>query len=137
MNDEQIEGLKIAANIGARALKHALESTKVGMSLDDVDAVVHEFLVSQDAYPSGIGFHHFPKSCCTSVNDVVAHGIPNSYVLQEGDYLNIDIVCYKDGHHGDNSGMVLLGDVHPDIVKLSTTAREAMFKAINICKPGQ
>lgn len=81
MNDEQILGLRKAANLGARALKYALESTKIGMSLDDVDAMVHEFLVSNDGYPSGIGFHHYPKSCCTSVNDVVAHGIPNSYVL--------------------------------------------------------
>jgi len=61
---------------------------------------------------------HFPKSVCTSVNDMVAHGVPNDYVLQNGDYVNIDVVCYYKGHHGDNSGMVLLGDVHPDIQKL-------------------
>lgn len=97
------------------------------MSLDDVDRLVHEFIIANDGYPSAIDFHHYPKSCCTSVNDVVAHGIPNSYVLQEGDYLNIDIVCYQDGHHGDNSGMVLLGEVHPDIERLSKVTREAMF----------
>ena len=81
MNEEQISGLRNAANLGARALKQALETTTIGMSLDDVDARVHEFLISNDGYPSGIDFHHFPKSCCTSVNDVVAPGIPNSYVL--------------------------------------------------------
>jgi len=70
------------------------------------------------------------------VNDVVSHGVPNSYVLQDGDYLNIDVVCYKHGHHGDNSGMVMLGDVHPDVAKLSLVTREAMYKAIEMCKPG-
>lgn len=81
MNAKQIASLRVASNLGARALKQALESTHVGMSLDDVDSLVHDFIIANDGYPSGIDFHHFPKSCCTSVNDVVAHGIPNSYVL--------------------------------------------------------
>ena len=85
------------------------------MKLDDVDEIVHEFIIKHDAYPSAIDFMHFPKSVCTSVNEIVAHGIPNDKVLESGDYLTIDVVCYMDGHHGDNSAMVLLGDVHPDI----------------------
>ena len=88
------------------------------MSLDDVDEVVHDFIVKHDAYPSAIDYMHFPKSVCTSVNEVICHGVPNSYILKDGDYLNIDIVCYLNGYHGDNSAMVLLGDVHPDIQKL-------------------
>lgn len=88
------------------------------MSLDDIDGIVHDFIVKHDAYPSAIDYMHFPKSVCTSVNDMVAHGVPNDYVLKDGDYLNIDVVCYYQGHHGDNSGMVLLGNVHPDIQKL-------------------
>ena len=83
------------------------------MTLDDVDEIVHNFIVADGSYPSAIDFHHFPKSVCTSVNDVVSHGVPNSYQLKDGDYLNIDVVCFKDGHHGDNSAMVLLGDVDP------------------------
>ena len=83
---------------------------------------------------------HFPKSVCLSVNDVVSHGVPNNYVLQAGDYLNIDVVCYKDGCHGDNSAMVMLENaehkVNPDIVRLSTVTREAMYAAINECRPG-
>ena len=106
------------------------------MSLDDVDKLVHDYIVKDEAYPSAIGFHKFAKSVCTSINDVVSHGVPNSYVLKDGDYLNIDVVCYKHGHHGDNSGMILLGNVHEDIVKLSQVTREAMYKAIEICKPG-
>jgi len=113
-----------------------MDNTKIGMTLDDVDKLVHDYIVADEAYPSAIGFHHFPKSVCTSVNDVVTHGVPNNYELKNGDYLNIDVVCYKQGHHGDNSAMVLMGDVHPDVVALSKATREAMWSAINICKPG-
>jgi len=113
-----------------------MDKTEIGMTLDDIDKIVHDYIVADEAYPSAIGFHQFPKSVCTSVNDVVSHGVPNSYVLKDGDYLNIDVVCFKHGHHGDNSGMVMLGNVHPDIVKLSEVTRESMYKAIEICKPG-
>lgn len=106
------------------------------MTLDDVDALVHDYIVADGSYPSAIGFHQFAKSVCTSVNDVVSHGVPNSYELQEGDYLNIDVVCYKDGHHGDNSAMITIGEVHPGIEKLVKTTRESLFHAIEKCKPG-
>lgn len=111
-----------------------MDSVKVGMSLDELDNIVNDFIISEDAYPSAIDFMHFPKSVCLSVNDVVSHGVPNSYVLQAGDYLNIDIVCFKSGHHGDNSAMVMLETdkvkVHPEIHKLSKVTREAMYTAI-------
>lgn len=83
--------------------------------------MVHDFIISKNAYPSAIDFMHFPKSVCTSVNEVVAHGVPNSKKLENGDYVNIDITCYFNGFHGDNSGMVLIGDVHPDIKNLVLT----------------
>jgi methionyl aminopeptidase len=136
MNAEQTEGLRKAANLGARTLKHALDNTEEGMTMDDVDAIVHNYIIGDEGYPSAIGFHGFAKSVCTSVNDVVSHGVPNSYRLQDGDYLNIDVVCYKHGHHGDNSAMKLIGAVHPDVVKLSEATRAAMFKAIANCRPG-
>ena len=137
MNKEQQDCLRRASNLGARTLKKALDNTKAGMTLDDVDEIVHNFIVENNGYPSAIDFHHFPKSVCTSVNDVVSHGVPNTYELKDGDYLNIDVVCYLDGHHGDNSAMVMIGEVHPDIVDLSKATREAMYKAIEICRPGQ
>ena len=117
-----------------------MEAAHIGQSLDDLDKIVHNFIVAKNAYPSAIDFMHFPKSVCLSVNDVVSHGVPNNYVLQAGDYLNIDVVCYKDGCHGDNSAMVMLENaehkVNPDIVRLSTVTREAMYAAINECRPG-
>ena len=67
--------------MGARTLKHALDNTKVGMTLDEVDQLVHDYIVADGSYPSAIGFHQFAKSVCTSVNDVVSHGVPNSYKL--------------------------------------------------------
>lgn len=111
------------------------------MSLDQLDKLVHNFILEQgEAYPSCLAFLDFPKSVCLSVNDVLSHGVPNSYILKAGDYLNIDVVCFKNGSHGDTSAMVFLEDstnkVHPLIKKLSDVTREAMFAAINECKPG-
>lgn len=94
--------------MAARTLKTAIDSVRPGMSLDDIDKIVHDYIVADGAYPSAIDFMHFPKSVCLSVNDVVSHGVPNSYVLQPGDYMNIDVVCFKEGHHGDNSAMVMV-----------------------------
>ena len=137
---EDIARLKTASNLAARTLKHAMDRAKVGMSLDEIDKIVHDYIVGDDAYPSAIDFMHFPKSVCLSVNDVVSHGVPNSYVLRAGDYLNIDVVCYKGGLHGDNSAMVFLEDettkVHDDIKRLASVCREAMFVAIEHCRPG-
>ena len=93
---------------------------------------MHDYIISQDAYPTPIDYLHFPKSVCTSLNEVLCHGIPDNRPLQDGDYINIDVTCYKDGYHGDNSAMVCIGDVHKDIKNLIRVTREAMFKAIEI-----
>ena len=117
-----------------------MDSVKPGLSLLDLDKIVHDYIIADDAYPSAIDFMHFPKSVCLSVNDVVCHGLPNSYVLKAGDFLNIDVVCHKNGFHGDNSAMVFVEDeqtkVHDDIKRLAKVTREAMFVAIDLCKPG-
>ena len=139
-NADEIKRLRVASNLAARTLSHAMEQTKVGMTLDEIDKIVHDYIVGDGAYPSAIDFMHFPKSVCLSVNDVVSHGVPNNYVLKAGDYLNIDVVCFKDGFHGDNSAMVFLDDdtteVHPDVKRLAQVTRESMFVAIEHCKPG-
>jgi methionyl aminopeptidase len=118
-----------------------MKEARIGMSLDQLDRIVHDFIISKDAYPSGIDFMHFPKSVCLSVNDVVSHGVPNTYEIKAGDYLNIDVVCYKEGHHGDNSAMIFMENedvkVAPEIHRLSQVTRESMYAAINECKPGQ
>jgi methionyl aminopeptidase len=137
---EQQQGLRTASRLAADTLERAIESVHVGQSLDEIDKIVFKNITENDGYPSGIDFMHFPKSVCLSVNDVVSHGVPNDYKLQAGDYLNIDVVCYKDGCHGDNSAMVFLETdevkVDEDIHKLARVTRESMFVAINECKPG-
>lgn len=139
-NSLEIAKLRLAANLSARTLKHAMDHTKVGMSLDEIDKIVHDYIIADGAYPSAIDFMHFPKSVCLSVNDVVSHGVPNSYILKAGDFLNIDVVCFKDGFHGDNSAMVFLEDekteVNAEIKRLAAVTRESMFVAIEHCEPG-
>jgi methionyl aminopeptidase len=95
------------------------------MTTDDIDKIVHDFIISNNAYPTPIGFMDFPKSVCTSVNEgkdiifmnflVCCHGIPNLRPLEAGDYLNIDVTLYLDGVHGDSSVMVKIGDINKDI----------------------
>ena len=100
-------------------LKKAAESVRVGMTTEDIDKIVHDSIIEQGAYPSPIGFMGFPKSVCTSVNEVCCHGIPDGRVLEDGDSLNIDVTCYIDGVHGDNSMMATAGNAHPDVLKLN------------------
>ena len=136
LTPEQIQALKQASSLAAQTVSMLMANVKVGMSLDEIDRIAHDFIISDGAYPSALDFMQYPKSICTSVNDVVAHGMPNSYVLQGGDYLNIDVVCYKNGGHGDTSVMVLLdhqdgSEFNPQISKLSRVTREAMFVGIS------
>lgn len=117
---EELNNFKIACNIAAGAVEAALDSFKKGLSktTEDVDTIVHEYIISRGAYPSAIGYLGFPKSVCTSVNEVACHGIPNGRHFENGDYINIDVTAYYGGFHGDTSGMAWYGDIHPDINKL-------------------
>ena len=111
--------MRRCAKLAASTLKRAVEAARVGVTTDEIDALVHDFIVSQGAYPSPIDYLHFPKSVCTSVNEVICHGIPDKRPLQLGDYLNIDVTCFLDGFQGDNSAMALVGGeeaVHHEVV---------------------
>lgn len=88
------------------------------MTTDDIDHIAHKYIIEHDAYPTAIGFMNFPKSICTSVNEVCCHGIPDFRPLVNGDYVNLDCTLFINGVHGDTSKMVLIGDVHPEVVKL-------------------
>ena len=92
-------------------------------------------MIKRDAYPSSLNFRGFPKSVSMSVNEVAAHGIPDSRPFMKGDYVKIDCMCYKGGVHGDTALMVLL-DAHPDVKELVEFTRKAVFKAISVCVPG-
>jgi len=109
---------------------------KPGVTTEEIDKVVHEFIISQDAYPSPLNYYSFPRSCCTSVNEIICHGIPDTRALEEGDIVNLDISVYKDGYHGDLNETFLVGKVSESSKLLVKTTFESLQKAIEYCKPG-
>ncbi|KAK4529335.1 hypothetical protein CCYA_CCYA01G0192 [Cyanidiococcus yangmingshanensis] len=133
---EQIERMRKAGRIAREVLDIACQAVHVGMTTDEIDAIVHEETIRRDAYPSPLNYSGFPKSCCTSINEVICHGIPDSTRLRDGDIINIDVTCYVDGVHGDCSEMVLVGNVDEAGRKLVKVTFECLEKAIRICRPG-
>uniref|UniRef100_A0A4W6EZ83 Methionine aminopeptidase n=1 Tax=Lates calcarifer TaxID=8187 RepID=A0A4W6EZ83_LATCA len=110
---------------------------EVGMTTDEIDFIVHQETIKHNAYPSPLRYGGFPKSVCTSVNNVVCHGIPDSRQLQDGDIINIDVTVYLDGYHGDTSETFLIGQVDEAGQRLVETARRCRDEAIAACKPGE
>jgi methionyl aminopeptidase len=136
-NPEDLKNFKQACKIAAGALMRACMNVKEGTTTEDIDKIIHDYIISQNAYPSAINYMGFPKSVCTSVNEVACHGIPNARKLKKGDYVNIDVTAYYNGFHGDTSAMVIVEDTHEDIKELIAVTRQAMYNAIAICKPGE
>ena len=134
---EVIEAMRVASKIGAQALQAGGEAVRPGVTTDEVDRVVHEFLVDHDAYPSTLGYRGFPKSCCTSLNEVICHGIPDSTVISDGDIVNIDVTAYIGGVHGDTNATFLAGDVDEEDRLLVERTLEATKRAIKAVKPGR
>ncbi|WP_300013054.1 type I methionyl aminopeptidase [Pseudonocardia sp.] len=134
---EVIEAMRHAGRIAARALAVGGEAVAPGVTTDEVDRVVHEFLVDHDAYPSTLGYKGFPKSCCTSLNEVICHGIPDSTVISDGDIVNIDVTAYVGGVHGDTNATFLAGEVDEDSRLLVERTREATMRAIKAVRPGR
>ncbi|KAG8432444.1 hypothetical protein GDO86_016910 [Hymenochirus boettgeri] len=135
-DEDQIQGLRQACQLARHILLMAGKSLKVGMTTEAIDALVHKNIISRNAYPSPLGYGGFPKSVCTSVNNVVCHGIPDSRPLQDGDIINIDVTVYLEGNHGDTSETFLVGNVDRRGQMLVETARRCRDEAIMMCKPG-
>jgi methionyl aminopeptidase len=134
---ETIEKMRVAGRIAAQAMAAAAEVIAPGVTTDEVDRVGHEFLLDHGAYPSTLGYKGFPKSLCTSVNEVVCHGIPDSRVLEDGDIVNIDITAYIGGVHGDTDATYLCGEVDEESRLLVERTREALARAIKAAQPGR
>ena len=132
-----IEGMRVASRIAAQALQAGGEAVKPGVTTDEVDRVVHEFLVDNGAYPSTLGYKGFPKSCCTSLNEVICHGIPDTTVIQQGDIVNIDVTAYIGGVHGDTNATFIAGDAAEEDRLLVERTREATMRAIKAVRPGR
>lgn len=134
---ETIELIRQAGKIAAQALDEVGKAALPGVTTDKLDKIGHEFILDHKAYPSCLGYMGFPKSLCTSVNEVICHGIPDSYVLQEGDILNVDITAYKNGVHGDTCKMFEIGEVDEQAHLLIERTYEAMMRGIKVAKPGR
>ena len=134
---EIIEGMRVASRIAARALAAGGAAVAPGVTTDEIDRVVHEYLVDHGAYPSTLGYKGFPKSCCTSLNEVICHGIPDSTVIQDGDIVNIDVTAFIGGVHGDTNATFLAGAVSEEDRLLVERTREATARSIKAVRPGR
>ncbi|HEX2417320.1 MAG TPA: type I methionyl aminopeptidase [Micromonosporaceae bacterium] len=134
---EIIERMRIAGRLAAQALEEAGKAVKPGVTTDDIDRVVHEFLCDHEAYPSTLGYKGFPKSCCTSLNEVICHGIPDSTVIEEGDIVNVDVTAYIHGVHGDTNATFLAGEVGEEARLLVERTREVTMRGIKAVAPGR
>ncbi|MET0234520.1 MAG: type I methionyl aminopeptidase [Kibdelosporangium sp.] len=134
---EVIEAMRVASRIAARALQEGGKAVKPGATTDDVDAVVHEFLLDHGAYPSTLGYRGFPKSCCTSLNEVICHGIPDSTMIEDGDIVNIDVTAFIGGVHGDTNATFFAGEVSDEARLLVERTHEATMRAIKAVRPGR
>lgn len=132
-----IERVRVASRIAAQALQEVGRHVAPGVTTDELDAVGHEFLVDHGAYPSTLGYRGFPKSLCTSLNEVICHGIPDSTVVEDGDIVNIDITAYIGGVHGDTNATFLAGDVDEESRLLVERTREALLRGIKAVAPGR
>jgi len=128
--------MRTVCRLGREVLDIAASHIRVGITTDEIDAVVHQACIERNAYPSPLNYRNFPKSVCTSINEVICHGIPDQTKLQEGDILNIDVSLYYDGFHGDLNETYPVGKIDEDSKRLIRTTRKCLDESIKICRPG-
>jgi len=134
--EAEIEAMRVAGRVAAEALIEVGKHVAPGVTTDELDRIGHEFMVEAGAYPSTLNYRGFPKSLCTSVNEIVCHGIPDSRRLRDGDIINVDVTAYIEGVHGDTSCTFLVGDVDERSAQLVRATREAMHAGISVVRPG-
>ena len=135
---EEIEKMRVAGRLAAEVLEMIEPHVKAGISTGEIDRICHDYIVNvQQAIPAPLDYHGFPKATCTSINEVVCHGIPsNERILQDGDIVNIDITVIKDGYHGDTSKMFYIGEISPIDKRLCLATQEFLYEGIRKVKPG-
>ena len=134
---DEIKRMEKAGEIAAKVLFEAGSNISPGITTDKIDEIVHEMILSFDAYPSPLNYRGFPKSVCTSINEVICHGIPDSRILQEGDIVNIDVTVYHEGVHGDTSVTFPVGEISELDIRLIKETRKSMELGIEAVKPGR
>lgn len=133
----EVERIRASGRIAARAIDAVAASIRPGVTTEQLDVVAFDFLVEQGAYPSTLGYRGFPKSVCTSVNEVICHGIPDDTVLVDGDLINLDITAFANGMHGDLNATFIVGEGRPEVVDLVERTREALARGIRAIAPGR
>lgn len=139
LEEHEIAKIRKVGHVSRQILDKVAAHIKPGITTDELDAILHKECVARNAYPSPLNYYNFPKSMCTSVNEIICHGIPDQYVLQDGDILNLDVTIYLSGFHSDLNETYYVGDkakCDPDTVRLVETTRECLDLAIAMVKPG-
>lgn len=134
---DEIERIRTAGRIAAQAIARVGEHVAPGVTTEQLDALAHEFIVARGAYPSTLGYRGYSKSLCSSVNEVICHGIPDDTVLEEGDIVNIDVTAFLDGVHGDSNRTFLVGQVADEARLLVERTEEALRRGIKAVAPGR
>ena len=134
---EEIERIRAAGRIAAGAIEAAASAIEPGVTTDELDRIAHDYVVAHGAYPSTLGYRGYPKSSCTSVNEVICHGIPDDTVLEDGDLVNLDVTAYLDGYHGDLNQTFLVGEARDEAALLVERTREALARGIRAVAPGR
>ncbi|MYS80395.1 type I methionyl aminopeptidase [Embleya scabrispora] len=134
---ETIERMRVAGRIAAGAMEAAAAHIAPGVTTDELDRIAHEYVLDHHAYPSCLGYRGFPKTICTSINEVICHGIPDTTRLNDGDIVNIDVTVFIGGVHGDTDATYLVGDVDEESRLLVERTREALNRGIKAVKPGR
>ncbi len=134
---DTIDRMRAVGRIAADAILEVGRHVAPGVTTDELDRVGHEFMIEHGAYPSTLGYKGFRKSICTSVNEVICHGIPDARPLRYGDVVKVDITAFKDGVHGDNCATFFAGQASQEVRDLGERTREAMLRGINAVRPGR
>eukprot|EP01025_Chloroclados_australasicus_P015526 TRINITY_DN1745_c0_g1_i1.p1 TRINITY_DN1745_c0_g1~~TRINITY_DN1745_c0_g1_i1.p1 ORF type:complete len:366 (-),score=33.87 TRINITY_DN1745_c0_g1_i1:302-1336(-) len=135
-DEEGRERMKASCRLASQVLDMLSAEVRPGVTTDQLDRIAHQFITDNGAYPSPLNYGQFPKSICTSINEIICHGIPDSRQLQDGDIVNIDVTVYLNGYHGDTSRMFYVGSVSEDAKRLCEVCKEALHKAISKCGVG-
>jgi len=134
---EQIELIRESGRIAAQAIEAVGAAIRPGITTNELDVIAHDFIVGHGAYPSTVGYRGFPKSVCTSINEVICHGIPDDTVLEDGDIINLDITAFKNGVHGDLNKTFIVGTASPEATALVERTQEALARGIKAVAPGR
>lgn len=133
----EINKMRVAGKLTGDALKYIEEHIKPGVTTAEINRLIHEFIVSHDAKPSFLGYHGYPASACVSVNDVVVHGIPGGYVLEEGDIVSIDVGVIKEGWQGDAARTFSVGKISTEAQQLIDVTKESFFRGMKQARAGR